>query len=388
MSNLLTRGIASILPTKDVLEKRLESGPAKIYLGIDPSSPHIHIGHAVVLWKLSEFQNAGHKVILLIGDFTGMIGDPTDRSAARVKLTKEQVLQNAESYKEQASKILKFDGDNPAQLVFNSKWLAPLTFGDIIELASNLTVQQMLERDFFQKRMNEGKPIHLHEFLYPLMQGYDSVSMEVDIEIGGTDQTFNMLVGRTLMKTLKGKEKFVISVPLLEGLDGRKMSKSFNNYIGVTDEPVDMFGKVMSLKDELLPRYFELATQLETDKIQEIQNAGPLDAKKTLAWEIVKLYHGEKEAEDAKRGFEEVFQKRETPQNIETYKVSGETANVVDVLTDTGILGSRSEARRLLEQGGLEWNGEKLDKPEISVNSGGTLRVGKHRFLRIVRNNQ
>ncbi|MEK7521394.1 MAG: tyrosine--tRNA ligase [Patescibacteria group bacterium] len=389
MTNLLTRRVANVLPTKKQLEERLAKGSVKIYLGIDPSSPFLHIGHAVVLWKLKEFQDAGHKVILLVGDFTGMIGDPTDRSAARVKLTKEQVLENAQSYKEQIGKIIRFEGENPAELKFNSEWLSPLTFSDVIELSSNLTVQQLLERDFFQKRLKEQKPIHLHEFLYPLIQGYDSVYMSVDIEIGGTDQTFNMLIGRTLMRSLRQKDKFVITVPLLEGLDGRKMSKSFNNFIAITDNPTVMFGKIMSLKDDLIPRYFDLAT---THNEQELANViesiktgelHPMEAKKKLAWEIVKLYHSQNEAEKAKEEFEEVFQKGETPKNIETVNVKSETVNVIDVLTNTGTLKSRSEARRLLEQGGLEWNGEKIDKTEIAVNSGGTLRVGKHRFLRI-----
>ena len=233
MSNhLLEKNIDSIYPSRDALEAKLKSDKQlKIYLGIDPTSPEIHIGNAIALWKLKEFQSAGHTVILLVGDFTGMVGDPSDKTATRKKLTREEVLTNAKTYKDQASKILNFSGKNPARLEFNSAWLSKLTFEDIIELSANFTVQQMIERDMFQKRLEEKKPIGIHEFLYPLMQGYDSVAMDIDIELGGTDQAFNMLIGRTLMKIIKSKEKFVLTLPLLEGTDGRKMSKSYDNTI-------------------------------------------------------------------------------------------------------------------------------------------------------------
>lgn len=389
MDDILERNVAEILPSKEAFAKRLEEGPIKIYLGIDPSATEIHIGNAVVLWKLRELQDTGHKVILLIGDFTGMIGDPTDRSAARKKMTQEEVLENAKTYKEQVSKILRFDGENPAEFKFNSEWLSKLTFKDVVELASNLTVQQMIERDFFQRRIKETRPIYLHEFLYPLMQGYDSVAMDVDAEIGGTDQTFNMLIGRTLMKALKGKEKFVVSVPLLEGLDGRKMSKSFNNYIAVTDNPSDMFGKVMSINDELIPRYFELATRLPKDEVQTIEEGlhsgkvHPLEAKKRLAREIVRIYHGEEAADKAQSEFEKVFKEGGTPDKAPVYKASGSSVDLLEALTSTELVESKSEARRLLEQGALEWNGEKVKEPTLRVEESGTLRVGKYRFLKI-----
>lgn len=381
MTTVLDRNIAEILPTQKDFEARLKKGPIKIYLGIDPSSAQIHIGNAVALWKLRELQDQGHKVILLIGDFTGMIGDPTDRSAPRIKLTHEQVLENAKDYQKQSSKILEFEGDNPAELKFNSHWLAKLNFEDLIELASHLTVQQMLERDFFQNRLKEQKPIHLHEFFYPLMQGYDSVAMEVDAEIGGTDQTFNMLVGRTLMKALKDKEKFVISVPLLEGLDGRKMSKSFGNTIAVTDAPSEMFGKTMSLNDELIERYFSLTTPLSKEEIEKIKKDHPMEQKKRLGWALVKLYHNEAEANKAKEYFESTFQKGVTPTDIPSYSPKGEET-VVDVLVNSGVVSSKSDARRLIDQGGVESDGQRIKDTTQILNSG-TLKIGKHRFLKI-----
>lgn len=388
---ILDRNIAEVLPSRKAFEERLKKGPVKIYLGIDPTSPEIHLGHAVVLWKLREFQDEGHKVILLIGDFTGMIGDPSGRDAARKKLTKEEVLENAKTYKEQVAKILNFERQNGAEIKFNSEWLIKLGFADILALTSNFTAQQILERDFFQVRLKENKPIYLHEFMYPLMQGYDSVAMEVDAEIGGTDQTFNMLVGRTLLEKLKSREKFVVTVPLLEGLDGRKMSKSFGNFIGIADTPGDMFGKVMSLKDDLITRYFELATKLSDEEIQSIKEGlqvnklHPMDAKKKLAQEIVKLYHGEDEANKARQSFEEVFQKGATPGEVPVYEVKRDDVDLAGVLVETGLVKSRSDAKRLIEQGGVEADGQKLTSMEINLENKSliNLKIGKHRFLQI-----
>lgn len=389
---ILDRNIAEVLPSKRAFEERLKKGPVKIYLGIDPSSPDIHLGHAVVLWKLKEFQDEGHKVILLIGDFTGMIGDPTDKSAARKKLTEKEVQENAKTYKEQVSKILNFEGENPAEIKFNSEWLGKLSAADLIELASRLTHQQLIERDMFQKRIREKQELYMHELLYPIFQGYDSVAMEVDAEIGGTDQTFNMLVGRTLLEKLRDREKFVITVSLLEGLDGRKMSKSFGNFIAITDTPENMFGKVMSLQDDLTVRYFGLTTRLDEQEIQSIEQdlqskkLHPMEAKKRLAWEIVKLYHGEKEADKAKNNFEEVFQKGSAPKEAETYTAKADRINIVETLVESGIIKSKSDARRLFDQGAIEVDGKKAEDAEIDVpESGLTLRVGKHRFLQIKR---
>lgn len=390
-TTILNRNITNILPSKDGFRERLQKGPIKIHFGIDPTSPEIHIGHAVALWKLKEFQDQGHKVILLIGDFTAMIGDPTGRTAARQKLSKEETLENAKTYEQQASKILNFEGDNPVEVKFNSSWLKEINLADMIELSSNLTLQQMIERDFFQKRLKENKPIYLHEFLYPLMQGYDSVAMEVDAEIGGTDQTFNMLVGRTLLEKMKGKEKFVLTVPLLEGLDGRKMSKSYGNHIAITDSPEDMFGKIMSLQDGLISKYFELATKLPEEEIQSIKEdldldkLHPMDAKKRLGKEIISLYYNEHEAKQAQGHFEKVFQKREVPEKAVVYETANGEADLIEALTQSGLVKSKSEARRLLEQGGIEKDGEKVTTSSIELPKQGSvkLRVGKHRFLEV-----
>lgn len=320
---LLTRGVSEVIPADELTKKFESSEPMKIYYGVDPTGPQIHIGHAVVLRKLREFQDLGHHIILLIGDFTARIGDPTDKDAARTVLTHEEVLANANTYQEQAAKILDFDGDNPAVLDYNSKWLDELKFQDVLELSSEFTVQQMLERDMFEKRLRDGKPIHVHEFMYPIMQGYDSVAMEVDMEMGGSDQLFNMLAGRTLLKSRTGKEKVVMTFELLEGTDGRKMSKSYNNIIGVTDEPADMFGKVMSLKDELIPRYFELATDVPMSTVKEaaerLKTENPRDLKVELAREIVTMYHSADDAASAEQAFFKVFADKGRPDDIPTY---------------------------------------------------------------------
>src|SRR3989339_591169 len=266
INELLTRGVENIYPKKDFLEAKLKSGkPITLYTGYDPTAPTLHIGHGITMMKLRQFQDLGHKVIMLIGDFTGMIGDPTDKGAARQKLTREQVLANCKNYQEQASSILNFEGANPVAVKYNSEWLGKMNFAGILELTSHFTVQRMMERDMFEKRQEENKPIYLHEFLYPVMQAYDSVAMEVDGEVGGNDQTFNMLAGRDLMKDLQGKEKFVLTMKLLVDSTGKKMGKSEGNMIALADKPEDMFGKVMSWTDEMILKGFELCT-FETDK--------------------------------------------------------------------------------------------------------------------------
>ena len=269
--NLLNRAVEDVI-VREELAKRLEKGERlRVYHGIDPTGPLLHIGHAVTLRKLRQFQDLGHEVILLIGDFTAQIGDPTGRTTERVPLTPEQVKENAKNYQKQAAKILDFKSkENPVQVRFNSDWLAKLSFKEVVQLAMQFTVQQMIERDMFQVRLKDNKPIGLHEFLYPLMQGYDSVAMDVDLEVGGSDQLFNMLAGRDLIRNLKNKSKCVLTTPLLEGLDGRKMSKTYGNFVAVTDEPNDMFGKVMSLRDELITRYFEICTDVSKMEINKI----------------------------------------------------------------------------------------------------------------------
>ncbi len=348
VEEVLTRSVQQILPTKEGLAVLIKKRKITLYLGIDPTNPQIHLGNAVALRKLAQFQDLGHRVILLIGDFTAMIGDPTDKPAARKKLTRKEVLLNAKTYRQQAAKILNFEGENSAQIKFNSTWLSKLSPTGWIELVANFTSQQLEERDMFKMRKKEGKPIYMHELLYPVMQGYDSVAMNVDLEIGGTDQTFNMLIGRDLMRALKGKEKYVLTVPLLLGTDGQKMGKSTGNFIPITDSPDKLFGKIMSIRDDLLRQYFELTTDIDP---KSVDLSNPMQAKKKLAFEIVKIYHGEKAAKDAQEEFEKVIQNRMMPLNIPSVMSSG--ATISEALIDSGLSGSISESKRLVQQGAV-----------------------------------
>src|SRR3989339_1916383 len=333
IDHLLFRGIEAVYPSKDFLEARLKEGKQlTLYLGMDPTGPNLHMGHAIVLRKMREFQDLGHKLIILIGDFTGMIGDPTDKSATRVGLTREQVLENATNYKEQASKLVSFEGENAAELKYNSEWLEKMNFADIVELASHFTVQQLLERYMFEKRMEEGKPIHLHEFMYPVMQGYDCVVMDVDGEVGGNDQTFNMLAGRTLMKDLKNKEKFVLTTKLLVDASGKKMGKTEGNMVSLSDKPEDMFGKVMSWTDEMMDKGFELCTTLPMNEVKKLEAImpNPRDRELKLAYEVVKTFLGEKFAKAAQENFHRVFQEKSKPQEIPELKPSA--TDIITVL--------------------------------------------------------
>lgn len=393
LEEILNRNTAKIFPNKkDLLAKLQTSKKLRIYLGIDPSSSKIHLGNAIALRKLAEFQNLGHKIILLIGDFTGMIGDPTDKSATRLPLTREQVLENAKDYKNQSAKILNFSGKNPAEIAYNSTWLANLNFSEIVKLSSNFTVSQLLERDMFQERMKKNKPIGLHEFLYPVMQGYDSVMLDVDMEVGGTDQTFNMLVGRHLQKLLNNKEKFVLTLPLLEGLDGRKMSKSFNNSIDIDEKPIDMFGKLMGIDDNLVQKYFEMCTDLSLVEIEEIKKQlaknNPIEFKKKLAHEVTRIYHGEAEANAAEKYFEEVIQRGSLPKEIEEVKFAKETLPkpYLYFLIETGLCRSNSEAIRLGQQGGISFDNQKITNVQENFSTDKNsviIKVGKRRFITV-----
>ena len=394
---LLKRNVDSIYPSKDSLEKKLSAKTnLKIYLGIDPTSPELHLGNAIALWKLKEFQDVGHRVTLLIGDFTGMIGDPSDKSSLRVTLSKKEVLDNAKEYKNQASKILKFSGNNPATLEFNSKWLSKLNFEDIIELTANFTVQQMIERDMFQKKLEDKKPIGIHEFLYPLMQGYDSVALDTDVEIGGTDQTFNMLIGRDLMKIVKNKEKFVLTIPLLEGTDGRKMSKSYGNTINLSDSPKNMYGKVMSIKDELIIKYFKLCTNTSETELEDISlqlensSSNPMDIKKKLAFEITKTYHGATEAKKAEVEFSNVFQKGMRTKDIEVVELDRSILpkSYAALANASGATTSVSAAVSLAGNKGLRFNGVVISDPLEMVKKVSQTRtvidIGKRKSVKIV----
>lgn len=388
IKELLEGGVEQVID-KSHLETALKSGKKlRIYYGIDPTGSNIHIGHAIVLWKLRAFQELGHEVILLIGDFTARIGDPTDKEAARQPLTEKQVRENMKSYKEQASLILDF---KKTKLKYNSEWLSKLNFEKILELASHISVQRMLERDMFEKRIKDGKTISLHEFLYPLMQGYDSVAMNVDVEIAGNDQLFNMLTGRDLQKIYNKKDKDVLTSKLLLGTDGRKMSKTFGNTIPLITAPNDMFGKIMSIRDELIGDYFELCTQAPIEEVNQIkqslqnQSVNPRDLKVKLAFEIVKLYHGEKEAEKAKIEFENVFQRKELPSEMTRWQAGKEEYNILDLLFESGLTASKGEAKRMVLGRAVEISGQtKTDWQEtIKIENGMIIQVGKRKFVKI-----
>jgi tyrosyl-tRNA synthetase len=337
------------------------------------------LGHSVPLRKLKSFADAGHHVIFLVGSFTAMIGDPTDREATRPPLSKEQVRDNFYTYKKQAQKILDF---SKVEIRYNDEWLAPLRFSEIVKLASNFTVQQMLQRDMFEKRMSEGKPVALHEFLYPLMVGYDSVMLDVDCELGGSDQEFNMLAGRHLQQAFKKRDKFVLTTKLIEGTDGRKMSKTYDNCVFLEDAPNDMYGKIMSVKDELLPVYFECTTDVPTGEVKEILAGHPKEAKMRLAREIVEMYHSSDAAKKAQENFTNTFSKGEAPTNIPEVSVAKGTA-LLDALASLGE--SKSELRRLIEAGAVgEVDGGKFSDSNIKLERTMSLRIGKHRFLKIV----
>ncbi|MDO8589896.1 MAG: tyrosine--tRNA ligase [bacterium] len=367
IEELLTRGVEKVIP-RDLAEKKLLSGDKlRIYFGVDPTGAKLHLGHSVPLRKLNAFADAGHGIIFLVGSFTAMIGDPSGRDVMRIPLSRQEVENNFRTYKEQAGKILDL---SKIEVRYNHEWLDSLQFTKVVELASNFTVQQMLQRDMFDKRMKEGNPISLHEFLYPLMVGYDSVVLDVDCELGGSDQEFNMLAGRTLQSVYKKREKFVLTTRLIEGADGRKMSKTYDNCIYLEDLPSDMYGKLMSVNDSLVKSYFECLTDVSMGEVESILSGHPKEAKMRLAFEITKIYHGEAEAKDAQKNFEQTFSKGGVPKDIPLAKVKADTP-LVETFLAHGIVSSKSEFSRLEKAGAIE----KMEN--------GVYRIGKHRFLRI-----
>ncbi|WP_421617628.1 tyrosine--tRNA ligase [Brevibacillus sp. TJ4] len=395
---ILRRGAMEIIPEEDLrrkLERFVVTGkPLKVKLGLDPSAPDIHVGHTVVLQKMRQFQELGHEIQLLIGDFTGRIGDPTGKSETRKQLTEEQVKHNAQSYVEQFGKVLD---SSRVTVHYNSTWLAPMTFADVVGLAAKTTVARMMERDDFEKRFNSGLPISVHEFFYPLMQGYDSVALESDVELGGTDQKFNLLMGRNLQKEYGQEQQVIITMPLLEGLDGvQKMSKSLGNYIGVNEEPNEIYGKAMSVPDELMMRYYELATDLSLEELEALRagladgSVHPRDAKMRLAKTFVRMYHGAEAAEEAENYFKTVFQQRALPTDIPEVTVdlsayeNGE-ANIVNLAFDLGLAASKGEARRMVQQGAVKVNEEKVDdiNQSVKLTAGMVVQVGKRKFAKI-----
>ncbi len=374
IEKVLTRGVAEVLPTKKELADLMAKKKITLYQGFDPSSKNLHIGNWIGIRKLAQFQKLGHRVIFLIGDFTGMIGDPTDKSTARKKMSKEQAKKNAEHYTEQIGKTLKFTGPNPAKVLFNSEWLSKLSFEEVAELASNFTVQQILERDFFQDRLKKNKPIHLHEFLYPLMQGYDCVAMDVDLEIGGSDQLFNMLAGRHLMKALKKKDKLVLSMKLLTDPSGDKMGKSEGNAININSTPNDMFGQLMALPDNTLDLAIELLTDISMELINEL---GPLELKKKMAFDVVRQLHGNTKADEAQKKFEQTFQERKP--DFKTITVPNPI--LINVVSDFSE--SRSEAKRKIMQGAIDVNGKAETNPLKELGDGAEIKIGKKTFIKI-----
>lgn len=382
----LKRGVDEILSEADLIEKLKENRPLRVKLGADPTAPDIHLGHTVVLNKLRQFQQFGHEVIFLIGDFTGMVGDPSGKNTTRPPLSRDDVLRNAETYKQQIYKILD---PQKTRIVFNSSWLGELGTEGMIRLTSNYTVARMLERDDFKKRFSNNQPIAIHEFIYPLLQGYDSVALDADIELGGTDQKFNLLVGRELQKSAGQKPQVAITLPLLVGLDGeKKMSKSLGNYIGVAESPTEMFGKVMSISDELMWDWYDLLSFRPLTEIaqlnQEVENGrNPRDIKVLLAKEIIARFHSEADAEAAEQEFINRFQKGAMPEDMPELTFEGEMG-LANLLKEAGLVASTSEANRMVQQGGVKIDGEKVEDAKLVIKaSTAVYQVGKRKFARV-----
>ena len=389
--DILKRGVQEIIPEEELVKKiensKQKSIPLNIKLGCDPSRPDLHIGHGVVLSKLEQFQYLGHKAILLIGDFTAMIGDPTGQNKTRPQLTIKETKENAQSYIDQASSILD---SKKLKVVYNSDWLGKMNFSDVIRLTSNYTVAQILERDDFTKRYKGGKPISVHEFLYPLAQGYDSVVLKSDVELGGTDQKFNLLVGRELQKINSLPQQVIITTPLLEGTDGiEKMSKSYNNYIGITETPNEMYGKTLSIPDSLISKYFEYVTDINNDELNIIKDdiknkiSNPRDLKRRLARKIVEFYYDDKKAYDAEENFDNLFIKKTAPSDIPEITVK-DKIKIILIIVENKMASSNSEAKRLIKQGGVKIDDKKInDIHYIFEPKNCILKVGKRKFLKI-----
>lgn len=384
---LIQRGCAEIIPNEELVEKLKSGKPLRIKAGFDPTAPDLHLGHTVLINKLKHFQDLGHKVLFLIGDFTGMIGDPSGKNATRPPLTREEVVQNAATYQLQIYKILD---PEKTEIMFNSTWMDTLSAKDLIQLAGKYTVARMLERDDFQKRYQSGQSIAIHEFLYPIVQGYDSVVMKADVELGGTDQKFNLLVGRELQRLHQQPQQVIITLPLLEGLDGvKKMSKSLNNYVGIDEPPAEMFGKIMSISDELMWRYYELLSFRSQEDIAQLkqkvkEGLNPRDVKILLAKEIIERFHSKAAADDAEEGFIRQFKRNEIPEDIEEYSVEAGLP-LPNLLKTVGLTASTSESLRMLKQGAVKVDGEKVEDKNVILDSAKAyvIQVGKRRFAKV-----
>ncbi|MFC2119442.1 tyrosine--tRNA ligase [Bacteroidota bacterium] len=391
--DLIRRGAVEIIP-EDELSKKLERSskdgkPLNIKLGCDPSRPDLHIGHSVVLRKLAQFQTLGHQAILIVGDFTGMIGDPSGRNATRPALDLEDTRANGESYFNQATKILD---RKKTRMVYNSEWLSKMSFGDVIKLASKYTVARMIERDDFEKRFKAGEPISIHEFLYPLAQAMDSVAIKSDVELGGTDQKFNLLVGRDIQREYGVEPQCILTMPLIVGTDGvEKMSKSYDNYIGLSDSPKEMYGRTLSIPDEIIYLYYNLATDTSIEELTQIKhqlddpNVNPRDIKRRLARTFIAMYHNEEEAIKAEKEFDKVFIKKEVPDDISEIKINDKELSILDLILKVKFAPSKGEAKRLVIQGGVTIDGKKVNNlnETIRLADGMVLKVGKRKFIKI-----
>ena len=384
----IQRGVVDIIPMEELRRKLATGRPLRIKLGVDPTSPDLHLGHTVVVNKLRQFQELGHVVIFLIGDFTGMIGDPTGRSETRKALSREQVLENAESYTKQVFKILDRE---KTEVRFNSEWMDAFTPPDFIRLCGQYTVARLLERDDFSKRYKEGVPIHVHELLYPLVQGYDSVALKADVEVGGTDQRFNLLVGRELQRAHGQEPQVIVTLPLLEGTDGvQKMSKSLGNAIGIADHPNETYGKIMSISDTLMNKYYELLSTRDSAQLQAIQQGEmhPMDAKKQLATELITRFHDAVAAESAAADFAQRFQRRELPSDMQEFVWAGHEPEVwiCHLLREAGLTKSTSEARRMVQQGAVRVDTERIENADLKIRAQGekVVQVGRRRIMRVI----
>jgi tyrosyl-tRNA synthetase len=382
---IIKRGAVDIIEEQELLEKLKEGRPLRVKAGFDPTAPDLHLGHVVLLKKLRQFQDLGHEVYVVIGDFTATIGDPTGRNETRPPLSKEQVLENAKTYAEQAFKVLD---PSKTKLVYNSRWLEKLGARDIVNLTAKYTVARMLEREDFAKRFKEGIPIYIHEFLYPLFQAYDSVALEADVELGGTDQLFNLLIGRDIQREYGQKPQVAVTMPLLVGLDGvRKMSKSYGNYVGITEPPETMFGKIMSIPDHLMWDWYRLLTDYTEEEIENFKKLHPRDAKLKLAFTIVAQFHGEEAAQRAREHFLRTFSKREFPENAPVFKFpAGTKLRADELILKLGFAPSKKEAGRIIKSGGFKVNGERHTDPfeEITVDRELKIQVGKKKFARVL----
>ncbi|MDO8470961.1 MAG: tyrosine--tRNA ligase [bacterium] len=388
IQEVLTRQVAQVLPLKEGLEALMKKRKVRVYIGIDPTGGRLHLGHTIGLRKLQQFADLGHEAILVVGTGTVLAGDPSQREHARPSITMKEIEENMKTWKKQASKIIDF---SKVKMRYNGDWLLKLTLKDILGIASHVSASQLFQRDMFQRRLAKGDTVWTHELLYPLLQGYDSVALDTDVEIGGTDQVFNMLMGRELQQKMKGREKFVLTIPMIVGLDGKQMSKTSGNTVNIEDPPEDMYGKIMSLRDELMISYFDLCTDVPMDEVKKLeqdlasQKISPRDLKMRLAREIVSKYHSEKKAQEAEQEFQHVFQRKELPTDIVEVSLGAKELSLVDALVEANLASSKGEARRVIEQGGVKVAGivEKDPNSRVSAGKGIVLQVGKRNFVKL-----